>query len=355
MKIRFIPISSIALLIVCCINTASIHAGALIEPFLIRQSKIPFTINFPGTYVVIDELDYKPAMGTSGAAITVAADNVHLNFNNRTLVVHNDLVGVRTGILIQNVDNIIVTDPVVTVTNDVMGVGAATIGIDVQGSINATIRRADISGVNNLGSPPYGSTGINMVGSENCEFIDVLTQSCLNGVVLTGCVDMAFQSVNIESAGSGVTLNNCNRIAFHNCVTHDINAISYLIDGASTDIVLDHCESLRSLDDGISIQGSTRCIVRNCVVSFANYTNAVGTAGIFIDNFSTSNIIAGCIINGGMRVGIENQGGITNRIYNCIAENNSGGNLGVGVTLQAVGDGNIQFATTNFWINVARN
>lgn len=218
-----------------------LKASLPIDPlFVVNQ--LPFTISQPGKYSVTKDLVYDD----SGPAITVASDNVSINFHNHSLTL-NDANSV--GILAQNVQEFTLENEVIQSTS---------------------------------------STSLHLINVNKATVNNVYTKSSTNGVTIENCQDIQLMSSQF-ALGGGVVIKGSSHVAIDSCTFNGINsAYGFHVEGNSEEIII------------------TNSTFNNCLSSI----HAINVNGMLVDNChltasptSNLNLIqlgsnsAGCLAN----------------------------------------------------------
>lgn len=158
--------------------------------FVVNQ--LPLTISQPGKYSVTKDLVYN----ASGPAITVACDNVSINFHNHTLTL-NDVTSV--GVLAKDCHEFTLENEVIQSTS---------------------------------------STALHLINVNKATINNVYTKSSTNGVTIENCQDVQLFSSQF-ALGGGVVINGSSHVAIDSCTFNGINsAYGFHVEGESEEIII---------------------------------------------------------------------------------------------------------------------
>lgn len=218
-----------------------LKASLPIDPLFV-VSQLPFTISQPGKYSVTRDLVYN----ASGPAITVAADNVSINFHNHTLTLNDEN---SVGILAQNVHEF-------TLENEV-----------IQSS---------------------SSTSLHLLNVNKATVNNVYTKSSINGVTVENCQDIQLVSSQF-ALGGGVVIKGSSHVAIDSCTFNGINsAYGFHVEGESEEIIITNStfnDCLSSIH-AVNVNGM---LIDNC------HLTASPTSNLNLIQLGSSD--AGCLAN----------------------------------------------------------
>ena len=225
--------------------------------FIVNQ--VPFTITQPGKYSVGQNLVYSG----SGAAITVAADNVSINFRNHSLTVQSPS---SVGVLAQNVSEF-------TLENEVIN-SASSVGVHLIGVNKAVVNNIFITSNSNA-ILVENSQDIQLFSSQ---FISKSGVSVVNSshVVIDSCTFNGMQTalgLHLEGASTDVIVTNS---TFTDCLS-SIHALR--VDG----LLVDGCQAMASSSSNQSLvqlgSGDAGCLANDVIIRNSSFTQATAVAG----------------------------------------------------------------------------
>jgi parallel beta-helix repeat protein len=275
---------------------------------------VPFTITEPGKYCVKSDLVYNG----SGAAITVSADNVAINFFNHSLTLTNSAA---QGILVLNVSEFSLEDDIIQGASPFNAPTSAavvlqkvqkaslnnvytkntSVGVDLELSQDVQITYSQfeaheattkgagvwINGSSDIHmdfctfngqSTPLTSYGIHMEGDTNNVYVDnALFINWQDSINVTSVTDLIVD----HTLAMDLQLGNANQPIIRNS---SFNAI--LATGGS-DGILENC----IVEGGLHVNGYSSLMATNCLFTGANSEN------VYVEN-GDAIVIDGCQISG---------------------------------------------------------
>lgn len=219
---------------------ASLPLDAL---FIVDQ--LPFTISQPGKYSVTQDLVYN----ASGPAITVAADNVSINFHNHTLTLND----------------------------------ANSVGIYVKDAHEFTLENEVIQSTS--------STALHLANVNKASVNNIYTKSSTNGVTIENCQDIQLFSSQF-ALGGGIVINGSSHITIDSCTFNGINsAYGFHVEGPSEEIIITNStfnDCLSSIH-AINVNGM---LIDNCHLTASPSSNLnLVQLGSQDDGYLANNII----------------------------------------------------------------
>lgn len=292
---------------------------------------LPFTITNPGQYYVLNDLTYSG----DGTAITVAADNVTINFYNNTLALTNPAA---TAILVQNAHECAIANCIIQ---------NAPNGIILSGCIGASL---DYSFLNNSGVVATGSRSITIAdcsfkgsatglmleqNSSQISIIESTFSEWQNSIVANDVSGLQIDS-SIVLGVNPLTLTNTTNVQISNSSFAGTNELSFasgegailnnvvvealsgsaLHIGTWDKLLAKDCIFIAAGDYALYIENGSNIHCIHC-----QFTDA-STANVYLDN-ATGCLITNCKISDGVQNGLTLSPKATgNTIINCEISNN---------------------------------
>ncbi|MCE5293818.1 MAG: right-handed parallel beta-helix repeat-containing protein [Chlamydiales bacterium] len=224
---------------------------------LLIINQLPCTLSEPGNYTVLKNLNY---LG-NGAAITVTANNVSLNFRNHTLTLSN---AQAIGILAENVSEFSLENNIVQ--------GAMLTGVHLNNVSKASIN--NFYALNN----PQGAvfTSCDDVQLFNSQF------SGTTGVVVNSTSNMSIDSCTFsgKNTGYGLQIQDASKdVVVKN--SNFTNYISSLLIGDVEGMLVDHCHatSNSTASQNLVQLGTTTTPANNVIIKNSTFKQSTSTSG----------------------------------------------------------------------------
>jgi hypothetical protein len=258
-----------------------------------------YTITDPGVYCM-----YNDATWSTGAAITVNANNVTIDMQNHTL---NGNTAGATGILVENGSNVTIKNG--NITDPVTGC------IEWTSSNNWDIVIQNMNLSVNEGTGAGGVAAINLTAIidtdnnlliENCNAYNcyISVGSALSAIV-RGCIltcDSSNSSASITMAGTPTYP--LGQVVIEDCVLANIQPLSFPTNPAvfsitnGYSVVIRNCISSGSGTNGFDVESIVNTTVFNCVAQQSVDTGFFFLSGLTAANLSVTNCVAQECSNG---------------------------------------------------------
>ncbi len=268
-----------------------------------------FTITQPGRYYLADSVMYDPT--AANAAITISADNVFLDLNNKSIEQVDTLSGVDGIEILDNSTNITVANGTIR-TPFRHGIFIGT------GCIYITLKNIQIIDV-------QAQRGVFVQNNSRYIFMENVSVSNFNdsnneGIFLDGTganpiTDVFIKdSVSLGNDNNGVYLNHCVRANLTNILSASNGQRGFFLQntGVTEDafFVIKNCKALENgtTQDGFRLENIDKSVMMNCV----SQLNA--QEGVFLQNVSETVFMFNNFSNNG-RAGIRFAGGNSDTCY----------------------------------------
>jgi hypothetical protein len=300
----------ILLLILSC------NAIQAINTYLITNGSLPITIDQPGQYMMVENVQYAATNQTP--AISITANNVQLNLLNFTLQQTTGVLSV-TGIQVAaGLSNVNI------INGNIINFSASAIGV-LAGCSQVLVNNITVTGC--------GQRGIEFIGTVASPILENLVSNC---VVLNTCT--------VANADNVITFSNTYDTIFSNCVTASCGSLLASSTLSMIKVVNGFRHKYQNIAvinnsgqfdlRGYSFSNTQSCIFTDCLVNgmvaggggsncqgFVLESNSIGLTGS-----SIANRFNGCLVSaltGTRNVDgfLTDSGNYDNNFFNCNVQN----------------------------------
>jgi hypothetical protein len=225
-------------------GTSASTRGDCITAIQISQSSIPFTISAPGNYCLVEDV----VVNRQVNAITINADNVFLNLNDRAI---NGLNTGISGIVINGRRGVTITNGgILNFPNS--GV------LVIQGSSQIILNTLTLGRCGN----GIAGFGMNSCLLRNCISAGSLTNGFfINNSTLNNSQNIALQDcVSFASSGPGFVFISCVHMLVIECISYGNRGNGFFQQAQSAQVVYDECVANNNAGHGFFIEGRDNTI-----------------------------------------------------------------------------------------------
>ncbi|MEX0849384.1 MAG: right-handed parallel beta-helix repeat-containing protein [Candidatus Dependentiae bacterium] len=278
------------------------------------------TIGLPGKYILCEEIDTSAAV-----AITIASDDVELNFNGFAIRNAAIAIGinsgfsnitVKNGFVVDTTGNSIDVDTASSVTFENIWIdNSSSNGFNIDTCSNVTIRSC-------LAARCI-TNQVNISSSDNiliqkCLFGDRAASGTAAGIACSSSSRITIQKCNMSNnLGRGIEFSNCDTFEIFNCmcsanslegirlttcsngllrenfcIDNDTQGIHLLTNGTQIKLIGNICSGSVSLSEGIRLNEVTNCYVFENIAlgnSNTNINESAGGPNTFLSNWALGN------------------------------------------------------------------
>jgi hypothetical protein len=311
--------------ILLCIILMHNFMGYAVPTTFISPNQIttsPFSITEAGLYIVTDDVEYTTNNGT---AITIDANDVTLDLNNKSLISGaSNTTGIELSSTFTNI----------TIKNGALRLFATT-GVTIP-SDNSTLFFEDLTiiGANGGTGLLFNGTSGSTIRTTGVTIRNCLFANLLNGISATATDDLLLENTQLNRSGSGIVAIDCNAWKLSNVQSslHTLSSSSRSIDAYSCNCwtiqnsefranqstsasdavrfsdllgpkisgahILENCmicdNQSNNTQNGLSLVETHSCVIKNC--SFNGNEGAALASGVIITG--SQNHLENCSVNG---------------------------------------------------------